>query len=131
MKRQQLLDRLADIDKEIDFALKASKAPSLDVRKQNFPSGTVGAGIVFLAMWLFSRELLGIFVPVPEWWGWAEIFLLVFGILFVVAGVFQIITWAARKAKPTSSSEYREANERVRELKARRSELQRQIKDLD
>ncbi len=130
MDRQQLMNRLAELDKEIDFAVKAGKAPTLDVRKQQFPAGTIGAGIVFLALRLFSRPLLGMVVPVPEWWHIAEWVLLIMGAFFVVVGIFQVLAWIARKAKPTKTKEYRESNERVRELKARREELQRQLKEL-
>lgn len=131
MTREQLLQRIAELDKEIETALRQAKAPTLDARKQRFPSTNIIGGILFLLAWVFSAPLVGQIVQVPEWWRWAELIFLIGGVLLLVGGVLQVLFWLFRRKKPAIPAEYQDATQRARELRARREELQKQLKDMD
>ncbi|GAB4325625.1 MAG: hypothetical protein Kow0059_21750 [Candidatus Sumerlaeia bacterium] len=122
--RQQLQERIAALDAEINAALSRVRVPDVRLRIRAFPSGNWGLAVVLLGWWWFGDMALPrIHLTTQKAAMWL-------GLAFGVAAVLRTLAWLLRRGRSDLSPEFREAAEHVRRLQNERRNLVRQLKTL-
>ena len=124
MQREDLVQRIAELDQQINQSVSQTKVPSLNVRNRTFPWSYWTSVILFAALWLYG----GMFIP--EQYDWTGPVFLVLAGLFLIMAVIKTLIYLFKKGQKVDKN-YVAKTEKVRELQARRQELQKQLNEMD
>lgn len=123
MDRAQIMDRIAQLDREINQTIASNKLPNLKGRR--FPLASWILAVLCLGAWVVIPAIADNGVPIPDWSKWIALGL---GVIIGLGAIYRTFTWIVKMGGQKTDRQYAQNMSKVAELKKERDNLQKQLK---
>ena len=123
LNRQELQERIAELDKQINLEVGRSRVPRLNLKHRSFPITSWISAFFFLGFWVFGGMFLKSVHDKFAFWA------LLIGGLIAVLALWNTVMWlftGNQKADKT----YAAAMDKMKELQDERAALAKQLKQM-
>lgn len=124
MNRPELLERIAELDKQITHQVQVNRVPKSNTGHTTFPMGSWIAALVFIGLWVFGGAFLGDLHTKYAVWA------LVVGGLCALSALYGTVMWVLR-GRVKVDQKYMDAMEKIKALQDERKELQKQLNSMN
>jgi hypothetical protein len=125
MNRTQILERIAELDRQINQKVDKNRVPSLNLKHRSFPAPSWVSAIVLAALWIFGGQF---FPPL----GKPPINLILLGLtgLSLLFALYRTFMWLI-KGRVKLDKKYEAGMKDVMGLQQERQALQKQLDAMD
>lgn len=123
MTRAQIQQQLVDLDRQINEESAKNRVPSLNARNRSIPWGNWVSAAIFVGAGIFGGQV------VPKLHEQYGQYALILGAIFGLSAAVRTVLFFV-KGRAKNDKAYAQAAEKIRQLQEKRTELQRQLKEI-
>jgi hypothetical protein len=123
MTRQEIMQQLAELDKQINAIAGSDRVGQITVGKFDFPTGNYIGALFFAGVWWLGGMIQA---ELHRQYSWIA---LILAAVFLLSALWRTFRWLT-KPRLGADRKMQEAMDKVRGLQIQRQELQRRLKEL-